>query len=322
MADPKLLNQELWDILCANEVPCQAASTQWLDRHSVSLDVLRTDLLHPLISGNKWYKQKGHFQHALAHGYTQVLSFGGAWSNHIHALAASCLGFGIPAIGVIRGERSPTLTPTLIDAEAMGMRLHFVNRKDYRNKTSADFKKQLLSDLALSEEEVWIVPEGGSGGLGVKGCEEILAAGGVDAEQYQQIWLAAGTGATAAGIIRSVPETVAVHVVAALKGAQDWMPAAIAQHLSDGRKGWVIESDGHCGGFAKTTPELLGFMDDFTQQTGIPLDPVYTGKTIFAVYNAVVSGKIPAGSRVLAIHTGGLQGGCSHQPTLQTLSES
>ena len=313
MTAPKFLNQELWDALCANEVPCQAVSTPWLDQHSVSLDVLRTDLLHPTISGNKWYKQKGHVKYALMHGYTRLLSFGGAWSNHIHALAASCQGFGIPAIGVIRGERSATPTPTLLEAEAMGMRLHFVSRSDYRNKTTDAFKNRLLADLGLSEEDVWIIPEGGSGRLGVEGCEEILAAGRVEIERYQQIWLAAGTGATTAGIIRSVPDSVIIHSVAALKGAEGWMYDAIARHLPEGRKGWQVEAGSHCGGFAKTTPELLKFMGEFTSQTGIPLDPVYTGKTMFAIYHAVISRKIPAGSCVLAIHTGGLQGGRSRQ---------
>ncbi len=301
------MNKKFLERLNNAKIPCDAVSTNWLTERQITLNILRTDLLDPLVSGNKWYKQKGHLEYAFANSYTIALSFGGAWSNHIHALAASGYGIGFPTIGVIRGERSETLSATLKDAEAMGMRLHFVSRSDYRLKNTTEFRKQLLADLGLSADEVWIVPEGGSGELGVIGCEDILPAGDINPEDYRQIWLASGTGATTAGVIRSVPDTVLVRSVAVLKGAS-WMVGEIAQYLPEGRGGWQVETDAHCGGYAKTTPELLAFIEQFSAEAGIPLDQVYTGKMMFALYSAVMSGEIAEGSRLLAIHTGGLQG--------------
>ncbi|CAM3490313.1 1-aminocyclopropane-1-carboxylate deaminase/D-cysteine desulfhydrase [Parendozoicomonas haliclonae] len=301
------MNIELWNALNRSDLPVQNVGLSWLQRKNIQLDILRLDLLHHEISGNKWYKQKGHLEHAFAHGYSTALSFGGAWSNHIHALAASGHHLGFSTIGVIRGERAENLSLTLQDAERLGMRLHFVSRKDYREKHTEEFQNQLLADLGVSASDVWIVPEGGSGALGVKGCEDILPAGRINPTDYQQIWLAAGTGATTAGVIRSAPESVEIHGVAVLKGA-DWMAGDVAQHLPEGRTGWQIETEYHCGGYGKTTPDLLSFIRFFEEESGIPLDPVYTGKMMLGLFDAVNTGAVPEGSRILAIHTGGLQG--------------
>ncbi|WP_281645361.1 hypothetical protein [Parendozoicomonas sp. Alg238-R29] len=301
-----MYNPELFSRLSEKKVPVSTIQTSWLAEADVTLNMHRLDQLHPKISGNKWFKLRNHLQHAFDDGYSSILSFGGAWSNHIHALAAAGKNIDFPTVGVIRGERAEVLSSTLQDAESWGMRLHFISRADYRVKHNPEFLQQLLDDLRLSGSDVWIVPEGGSGELGVKGCEYILSAGRVSPETYDQIWLASGTGTTAAGVIRSAPETC-VQSVAVLKGAS-WMKDEIQQYLSEEHKNWSVDTESHCGGYARTTPELLKFIEQFEQETEIPLEPVYTGKMMFSLYKKCVQGKIARGCRLLAIHTGGLQG--------------
>ncbi len=304
------MNTVVWKHLNQVRVPVHTIHTEWLNAANVSLDILRLDLLHPEISGNKWFKLKNHLLPAFENGFRSVLSFGGAWSNHIHALAAAGKHLGFPTIGVIRGERPERLSLTLQDAERWGMHLHFVTRKEYREKSTPAFQKSLLKTLGLDDSQVCIVPEGGAGPLGVKGCEEILSAGGIDENNYEQIWLAAGTGATSAGVIRSKASQTFVQCVAVLKGA-DWMKEDIAIELQSLQKSpqnnWEVDTQSHCGGYAKKTPELLHFIDSFYQEASIPLDPVYTGKMLFALYNKVLAGSME-NTRVLALHTGGLQG--------------
>ena len=302
-----MYSSPLFDELSRQRVPLSPVITDWLQSYNIHLDILRLDNLHPIISGNKWFKLKNHLVCARDAGCKMVLSFGGAWSNHIHALAAAGKVLGFETIGVIRGEQPPRLSPTLQDAVDWGMRLHFVSRFDYREKHSPEFQKRTLKVLGLNAQDVWIVPEGGSGELGVKGCEDILISASVDTNDYDQIWLAAGTGATAAGVIRSVSGNTFVQVVAALKGA-GWMQQDIQGFLPKGIQNWSLDTDSHCGGYAKTTPDLLAFIKAFALDTGIPLEPVYTGKVLLALYKEVINSDIPSGSRLLVIHTGGLQG--------------
>ena len=295
-------------------VPVNSVSTQWLDRAGVSLDVLRLDQLHPDISGNKWYKLRHNLEAAREQGKPVVLSYGGAWSNHIHALAAAGHHFGIQTVGVIRGERPGDLSAMLQDAVSWGMKLHFVSRKDYRQLREPDDRnrrRELLDQLQLSEVEVYPVPEGGGNAPGVKGCEEILAAGGITASDYDEIWLACGTGATLAGVAtsarRSGPDTRIVGV-AVLKGA-GFLNRDIQAFIRQPLPNWTLLTDHHCGGYARTHEALLALMDAFERDTGIPLDPVYTGKVLKALKERVESGGTGAfGKRLLMIHTGGLQG--------------
>ena len=291
------MNNEIWSQLNTASVPVEPVKTHWLTKADINLDILRLDLLHPEISGNKWFKLKNHLRHAFRHHYHTVLSFGGAWSNHIHALAAAGKYFQFPTIGVIRGERPKTLSPTLKDAEKWGMKLHFVSRAAYRDKHVPEYLQQLLSELGVLSKDVWIVPEGGSGELGVNGCEDILLSGHVSADDYDQIWLASGTGATAAGIVRSAPLDTYVQSVAVLKGA-GWMQEEIQQYLMSRKSfcSWAVDTDSHCGGYGKTTPELLDFMHSFSRETGVPLEPVYTGKMLFSLYRKVIAGAFSPGS--------------------------
>ncbi len=293
--------------LLSRSVPVEQIYPSWVAHTDIQLDILRLDQLHPHISGNKWFKLKNHLLGAEKRNITTVLSFGGAWSNHIHALAAAGNALGIKTIGVIRGERPARPSAMLQDVEQWGMQLHFISRKDYRLKHDADFQKQLLTDLSLCSEQVLIVPEGGSGALGVAGCEDILAAGNINAQNYDEIWLACGTGATLAGIVRSTPSTTQVKGVAVLKGA-DFLNEDIRQHLRADCSNWYLETDYHCGGYGKTTPELLAFIKSFEAEAGIPLDHVYTGKMMLVLKQQILAGQIRKGNRILAVHTGGLQG--------------
>ena len=312
---PKLVSQ------LDKQVPLQRVVTPWLDAANVTLDLLRIDQLDPQISGNKWYKLKYNILHAHHQGKKIIISFGGAWSNHIHALASAGQRLGVRTIGVIRGERAEKLSATLLDAEQLGMQLHFVNRADYRRKHEKDFQRALLKALSLSSDEVHFVPEGGSNRFGVLGCRKILKAASFGANAYDEIWAASGTGSTIAGIAwyakRHLPNTK-VNGVAVLKGAS-FLRADIAQFMDESLTGelspnWQLWTEFHHGGYGKVTPELLTLIKDFKQQTGVQLDPVYTGKVLFALkqrvqLHNVSSNDVPSSStRILMVHTGGIQG--------------
>ena len=287
-------------------LPVNNIVTQWLSGTDVFTDLLRLDTLHPQVSGNKWFKLKHLIDLVKESRWKGIVSFGGAWSNHIHALAAVGHYLNIPVTGIIRGEQAQTLSATLQDARRWGMQLIFVSRQEYRLLQQPEYQVRLYQYPGI--KDCLIVPEGGSGELGVKGCEDILAAGGVNPADYDEIWLPAGTGATAAGLIRSVQNKALVRVIAVLKGAH-WLNSSISRYLPTGsRSSWRLECDYHCGGYARTIPELLGFIESFYAETGIPLDHVYTGKMLLALKQMVTAGQIVSGHRILLIHTGGLQG--------------
>lgn len=290
----------------------------------VNLQLLRLDALDPEISGNKWFKLKHNLIQAREQKYKRVLSFGGCYSNHLHALAAAGQRFGFDTVGIVRGEEPKQYSPTLHDLRRFGMHIKFVSRAQYRQKMSDEFLAQLNEDFG----DFYLIPEGGSNALGVLGCEDIGAS--VCAHQAvtpDYIVLACGTGATMAGVIRGVAGRAYVIGVAALKGAQfleknvlDLLEAKFLVNetclqkeipLSKNNPNhpyWHIEYMYSFGGFAKISPVLTQFMLRFRQETGVLLDPVYTGKMMFAVYDMIERKVIPSGANVLAIHTGGLQG--------------
>jgi 1-aminocyclopropane-1-carboxylate deaminase len=290
----------------------------------VNLQLLRLDALDPEISGNKWFKLRHNLNQAREQKHKRVLSFGGCYSNHLHALAAAGQRFGFDTVGIIRGEEPKQYSPTLHDLRRFGMHMKFVSRTQYRQKTSAEFLVQLNEDFG----DFYLIPEGGSNALGVLGCEDIVAS--VWAHQTVRpnyIVLACGTGATMAGVISGTAGRAYVIGVAALKGAQfleknvlDLLEEKFSVNKSRLQKEiplskdnndhpyWHIEYDYSFGGFAKISPILTQFMLRFRQETGVLLDPVYTGKMMFAVYDMIARKVIPSGANVLAIHTGGLQG--------------
>lgn len=295
-------------------VPVQSVNTEWLREVNVSLDILRLDELDSEISGNKWYKLKHNILSAQREGRSAILSFGGAWSNHIHALAAAGHRFGMPTIGVIRGEPVEPLSATLVDAVNWGMTLHYLSRSDYRRKNEAYLLDMILSQLGLSARDVHIVPEGGSNPLGVLGCREILTAGKILSGSYDEIWLACGTGATLAGLSLAASDELPgtqIKGVAVLKGA-DFLRNDIHTYTLHSLDNWTLLTDYHHGGYARTTKELLSFIKSFENETAIHLDPVYTGKVLFAIWHSLAENLKPDSScrakRLLMVHTGGLQG--------------
>lgn len=300
----------------------------------INLHVLRLDLNHPYMSGNKWYKLKYNIEELKRYsgktssGKSVVLTFGGAFSNHIAAVAAAGKEFGFKTIGIIRGipppfgnkqERTAPIPSTekykrsytLEFAEKCGMQLHFISREEYRKKDSADF----IHSLTRQFGNFYLLPEGGTNELAIKGCSEILSA--VDIP-FNYICCPVGTGGTLAGIISSLDDKQKAIGFSVLN-AKNYHTDEINKWLLNFRTGplspkkatqnnFQIEEGYHFGGYAKHTPELLRFIADFEKQTQIRLDHVYTGKMIFGIYDLIRKDYFPENSTIIAVHTGGLQG--------------
>lgn len=274
----------------------------------ITLTIKREDLIHPVISGNKWRKLKYNLLAARQAGQDTLLTFGGAYSNHIAAVAAAGREFGFNSIGIIRGEELASQVaqnPTLAAAQANRMQLQFVSRADYRMKHDSTF----INALSQRYGSFYLLPEGGTNQLAIQGCAEILTD--YDKQHFEHICCAAGTGGTIAGIIQSAAARQQVIGFSALKGdfladeVKAWLsPQALAAN-------WRINSDYHFGGYGKTRPELFAFIQSFSHQTGMMLDPVYTGKMLFGIFDLIQRGYFAANSRILAIHTGGVQGNAS-----------
>lgn len=311
-------SEDHWVRLPLNEIAQLAAVQllQWplMERYGVSVALKREDLLHPQLGGNKFYKLYGHLQRHQQNPSQSVLSFGGAYSNHLYALAAAGRIYGFPTIGVIRGEAAPDLSPTLSDAQQWGMRLHFVSREAYRQKHTDAFK------LLLQERygPYYAVPEGAGDQAGAEGCvtwaQESLA---LAPWSPTAVCLAVGTGATLAGVLAG-SRVDSVHGFLALKGRAEEIQVLRNKVLCQAQRltaqsvrqlpALHIESDYHCGGYARFPSYLRAFTADLEQELAIPLDPVYTAKMLWGVAQKVVRGEFAPGSRLLLLHTGGLQG--------------
>ncbi|MDQ9038660.1 1-aminocyclopropane-1-carboxylate deaminase/D-cysteine desulfhydrase [Acinetobacter seifertii] len=266
---------------------------------SVHLDIKRIDLIHPQISGNKFFKLKYNLLAAKQQGLSTILTFGGAYSNHIAATAYTAHLFGLHSIGIIRGEElaNKPLNPTLEKAQILGMQLHFVSRNEYRLRNNENY----LQQLHLQFPETFIIPEGGTNELAVQGCQEILSQR--DLEQYDVICCAVGTGGTISGLIeRSAPHQKVLGF-SALKG--DFLQQEIQQWTK--KQNWSLTDAYCCGGYAKTSPELFAFIESFEAKYAVPLEPIYTGKMMFGLFDLIKNHYFPEGTRILAIHSGGLQ---------------
>lgn len=289
--------------------PVQEVMDTVLALHGVRLLIKRDDLIHPVISGNKWRKLRHNLREAAMNDHHTVLTFGGAFSNHIAATAHACRNAGLDSIGIIRGDEltDEELNSTLCEAKNKGMELHFVSREAYRRKTEPEF----LEELKTQHGRFYAVPEGGANGLGVKGCAELLPE--VD-EHYDVVCCAAGTGTTLAGLRISLPEGKQLLGFPALKGGE-FLLDEVKRLTEESRlritapqAAFSLVTDYHFGGYAKMTPELMRFIEGFQERTGIPLDPIYTGKMMFGIYDLIQKGRFEKGTTLLAIHTGGLQG--------------
>lgn len=300
----------------ASLTPVQRLQLPELAENNVEVAIKRDDQLDPFLSGNKFYKLFGHVRAFLESTHTQWLTFGGAFSNHLHAFAAASAQLGIPAIAVIRGEKPATLSATLADVERLGVRLKFVTRSDYRLKDQSAWITRLKEELG----DFYCVPEGGSGLLGAQGCalwtQQALA---MSPWRPTALCLSAGTGCSTAGVL-SAADGVPVHSYLSIKGTEADRESftadvtAQAQKIAEMRgnryqmSALRLECNYHCGGYARFPSYLREFLVDFEARTGLLLDPVYTAKLFWGVVGQVRAGVWPSGAKLLILHTGGLQG--------------
>jgi 1-aminocyclopropane-1-carboxylate deaminase/D-cysteine desulfhydrase-like pyridoxal-dependent ACC family enzyme len=280
-------------------------------KHDLKTDVLRLDKIHPEISGNKWFKLKYYLERAVLTQKDKLISFGGAYSNHLLALAAAARLYGFASVGLIRGEEPDILSPVLVTLKQFGMELRFLSRAEYDRQ-----KKSLrLSELEEYEQQSLLIPEGGGGRDGVRGAEEILKDFPI--EKYTHICCAVGTGTTLAGIINSTSAYQKKIGVSILKGTRHLEPLSPEWITFPGDLDNVqmIHED-HFGGYARYTKDLITFMNQTYASSGIPTDFVYTGKLFYSVVRMAEINAFPAGSRILILHTGGLPGNRSLAPGL------
>ena len=271
-----------------------------LPNNTVELYIKREDKIHPFVSGNKYRKLKYNLLEAKNNGFDTLLTFGGAFSNHIAAVASAGNAFGFKTIGIVRGQELGSKiseNSTLSFAKENGMQFKFVSRELYRNKTSESF----LNDLKEEFGDFYLISEGGTNKLAVKGCEEIL---NTEDKNFDYICCAVGTGGTISGLINCSKPSQQVLGFPALKG--DFLKEDISKFAS--QTNWKLITDYHFGGYAKINEELVTFINQFKIDNQVSLDPVYTGKMLFGIMDLINKNHFPQGSKILVIHTGGLQG--------------
>ncbi len=273
------------------------------EKTGISIDIKREDNIHPEVSGNKFRKLKYNILKAIENNHHSVLTYGGAYSNHIAATAAAAKLHNLKSIGIIRGDeiedkfhRYPEQNSTLAFAKSQGMTFHFINREKYKQKdTIPEIEK--LKDIF---GDFYRIPEGGTNALAVRGCEDILNQ---DDDQYQIIACCVGTGGTLAGLVNASQPKQHVFGFSALKGHQHH---EILQYVN--KNNFSIFQDHEFGGYAKTNEKLIEFINAFFHCTSIKLDPIYTGKMMFKLFKMVEQGKFERNTKILVIHSGGLQG--------------
>jgi len=269
-------------------------------QNDISLFIKRDDLIHPIISGNKFRKLKYNLIEAKNQKKITLLTFGGAFSNHILAVSAAGKEYGFDTIGIIRGEELEDkieTNPTLQKAKEFGMVFDFISRQEYRNKNNPEFLKKLKEKFG----EFYLIPEGGTNEFAIKGCEEILTE---DDKNFDFICCAIGTGGTISGIINSSKDCQKILGFPALKG--DFLTEDIRKFAK--KDNWELVTDYHFGGYAKYDATLIEFINNFYEKHQIPLDPIYTSKMVFGVLDLIEKEYFPPKSKILVIHTGGLQG--------------
>lgn len=288
--------------------PLQVLTHPLLTAKSITLSVKRDDLLHPDISGNKWRKLKHNLLYAEANNKDHLLSFGGAFSNHIHALAAACNHFQFKATGIIRGENHYASNPTLSQAQQWGMQLQFVDRKTYRLKEQTEY----LHTLQTQYPNAYIIPEGGSNNLAIPGVEEVVTELMQQSTQpIDHLFTATGSAGTMSGLISGIlkhSHATQVHGIAVLKNAH-YLEQSVVNFVPQAEQlNWYLHTNFHEGGYGKISPALATFCRQFVDQTQIPIEPIYTGKMFYALWQLIEQGYFSAGTHIVALHTGGLQG--------------
>jgi 1-aminocyclopropane-1-carboxylate deaminase len=286
-------------------IPTQVLNCTDFSTKKIQLSVLRLDEVHPVISGNKIFKLHFYLQAALEKKHHSIITFGGAYSNHLAATAYACKLAGLKSIGIVRGEQAATLSHTLQFCIQQGMQLQFVSRAAYDEKDTESF----IHELQQQHSHCTIIPEGGYGIEGASGAALIHKL--IKVQEYTHICIAAGTATTTAGILKGCHNETVV-CVPVLKGMAD-IENRIT-HCTNGvlkNKQLQIFADYHFGGYAKKTPQLISFMNTMWQQHQLPTDFVYTAKMMYAITDKINQGWFAPGSNILCLHTGGLQGNLS-----------
>ena len=282
------------------QIPNEELFFKEIEEKGVRLCIKREDIIHPFISGNKYRKLKYNLAEASRSNQNTLLTFGGAFSNHIAAVAQAGETFGFKTIGVIRGdelEAKVPQNPTLSFARSKGMHLTFISREEYRRKDEAFYIEKLHNHFG----KFYLIPEGGTNPMAVKGCEEILTE---NDKSFHYITCSVGTGGTIAGLINSSAISQQVLGFPALKGG--FLNKEICKFATGDN--WRLLNDYSFGGYAKVTGNLISFINLFYKATGVPLDPVYTGKMMFGILDLIKKGYFKRGTEILSIHTGGIQG--------------
>lgn len=280
--------------------PLQEINDELFNQKNIKLFIKRDDLIDNFISGNKYFKLKYNLIAAAKNNFKTLLSFGGAYSNHIYSLAYAGKKFGFETVGVIRGEEHLPLNPTLQFAKECGMKFYYLSRSDYRKK----YSDEIISRLHQEFGDFYLIPEGGSNNLAVKGCSEIPQRIDID---YNYLFCACGTGGTLAGIIEGAEIKHKIIGIAALKNAS-FLLNDVKKFLISDKFNWKILLDFHFGGYAKFNSELVNFIKTFETKFSIKLEPIYTGKLIYAIYYMAKKNYFEPGSVIVAYHSGGLQG--------------
>jgi 1-aminocyclopropane-1-carboxylate deaminase len=279
-------------------IPTQSIHADWLEQAGITLNVLRLDTVHPVVSGNKWFKLKYFLEEALLLQKQTIATFGGAWSNHIVATAYACNIKGLSSIGIIRGDETAMRSETLSNAAQNGMKCIFVSRDKYRSK------QDIMQDH--NGANWYWVPEGGHGSIGARGAAEILQLL-PRRKEYTHIIAAVGTGTTLAGLINSAQSHQTVIGISSMKNNLQ-LNDEVSTLTEAASAPFNIIHDYHFGGYGKHPPELIEFMNETYHQHQLPLDIVYTSKTFYAIKDLTKKNHFNSGSKLVMIHTGGLQG--------------
>lgn len=296
--------QKILSMLSYQPTPVIQVNDPVLEQAGIQLFIKREDLNHPFVSGNKWWKLKYNLEEARRLGKKTLLTFGGAYSNHIYATAAAAKECGFESIGIIRGEETLPLNSTLAFAKACGMQLHYVSREAYRLKDEPSFKLKLHEAYG----DFHLIPEGGSNALAVRGVKEFAEA--LSEKEFDHVCVPAGTGGTLAGLVAGFNGKQNIVGFSVLKGGEflhDAVRALLTRSSCIDFQNWRIETAYHHGGYGKVTKDLTAFIAAFEKKHAISLDAVYTGKMMFGIFDMIKKGMFRHGSTISVIHTGGLR---------------
>ena len=282
----------------------KATIDDWKDKifteKKLSVKVLRLDKIHPVISGNKWFKLKNYLSRAISESKTGIISAGGAWSNHLSALAFACKELGIPSVGAIRGEKPSEYSSTLRDLETWGMELEFVARHQFRDE-------QFLSAQLLKNYPGYLwIPMGGQGSTGIEGVKELTRI--IDFADHDFLACAVGTGTFLTGLLENSKPNQQVLGVSSLKAGPDSLMIQKTIESFSNKTNFRVFYEYHFGGFGKVDSNLINFMNRLFNEADIPTDFIYTAKLFFAIRDLAEKDFFSPKSRILVIHSGGLQG--------------